>query len=294
MVDGGPSAVEDALKTRLAAGARLLVVDALGDEAVVVKLAEQKRAPVLFLRSTDVRTKGKNPWVFFTGASSEKLSAAAAKSFVGKKRIAVVGSDDPMGREAAEGLRKALTRLGATPPILEARAGAPETLARHVKSVAMLKADGLFAPLSRQLVPAFLAELARQSLDPRMVVGIDTMADAAPGAAEGIAFVTHYHADVDTKGNASLVASVTDKASPLTQDVALGFDAGNIAKDALARAKDASSEALREALAATANISVSTGTATFDAEGSPDRTVAVCRFAGGKIVLEGTASTKPG
>lgn len=294
-VSSTAQALEASMREAVKGGARLLVVS--GDARTAARVAAEIRVAVVFLDPTDATAHGAGEWAFFTRSSDEKLGRAAVEIAKKKRasRVTVVAADTISGRAAAAGFRAGLIGAGLPPPLHESRVGTDEApFVRELKSAASLRADLLFAPVDRTMLGVLVAEARSIGMSATAIVSLDGASLSPPSSIGGVSFVAHHHVAIDVPESRAFVRAFQErhKSDPTVLD-AIGYEAATIARSALARAKDESREAVRDALAGSGPLSLLTGRAVFDNRGCPDRPVALCHVDEGRVVFDGLVDAGP-
>jgi branched-chain amino acid transport system substrate-binding protein len=117
--------------------------------------------------------------------------------------------------------------------------------------------------------------------------GFDTplVAEVARDAADEVYFSTHVSLNSDQEAVSAFVKAYTEKygIAPENAFAALGYDTMNLIADAIERAGDASSEAIRGALAGTSNFTAVTGSIKYEGGSrKPTKTVTIIGVQDGK------------
>jgi branched-chain amino acid transport system substrate-binding protein len=256
-------------------------------------IANTKHVPMVTPSSTANEVTKDRAYVFRPCFTNTQQGDAAAKFALqtGKKRAAILYvAQDNYSTGLAQAFRDAYARGGGAVAIEKAYQKGETNFTTYLADLKAAAADVVFAPvyysdmvqIARQAKPvgiassAFLGGDAWDSTD---------LLEGAGAELEGSHFVNHYAPDVPTPSSQAFLAAFRAKYSHDPGSLtAQGYDAARLLVDAMGRAKTATPDAIKDALAATKGFTGATGTMTIDEGHNAIKPVVVVEIRGKKIV----------
>ncbi len=160
-----------------------------------------------------------------------------------------------------------------------------ETFDRAAASILAAGPDVVFLPGYQEDSARIIAAARRAGVE-SVFIGADgwdvSIPRAVGAAADGACFSAHWHPDADMGGGLSeaVAALAASKEAPIGDVEMLAVDAVHLLFDAIRRAGQTDSAAIRDALARTEGFVGACGPYRFDRNGDPEKSLAVLRFEG--------------
>jgi branched-chain amino acid transport system substrate-binding protein len=274
------------------------VVAVMGEVAssrslAMAPIAQKQKVPMVSPSSTNERVTQVGDYVFrvcFIDPFQGLVMAKFARNTLKFDKVAVlrdVRSDYSVG--LAEAFKKGFTELGGTLVADESYASNDVDFRAQLTSLKAKEPQGVFVPGYYSDVGLIARQARELGLEAPLMGGdgwdSSKLYEVGGAALEGSYFSNHYSVDDPSPKIKAFVEAFRAKYNGETPDglAAMGYDAGSILADALARAADVSGPAIRDALAQTKAFDGVTGTITIDANRNAQKPAVVLKIGkGGK------------
>jgi branched-chain amino acid transport system substrate-binding protein len=262
-------------------------------------VATKHKVPMITPSSTNPDVTQVGPFVFrvcFTDDVQGQLGARFAVQTLGKKRIAILyATDELYASGLASEFEQEAKKLGAE---IVAKKGFLQTETNFTTYINDLKSanpDIIYAPNYYNHMVLIARQAKAVGLSGGMFLGGDgwdgpSLLTDAGDEIEGAYFTNHYASDVPWENSRKFVAAFKAKHEGREPSslAAMGYDAALVLADAIGRARDASPESIRDAIAATKNFPAATGTISFDAQRNADKPIVVVQIKDKKFAYHST------
>ena len=256
-------------------------------------IANTSKVPMITPSSTAVEVTKDRAYVFRTCFTNTQQGDAAARYVHDdlKKTSAAIlyVAQDNYSSGLAQTFRDSFTRLGGRIALEKGYQKGETNFTTYLSELKAGSPDVVFAPVYYN----DMVQIARQAkplgLTGPMFLGGDAWdsADLLEGAGaelEGAHFVDHYAPDVPWPNSQAFLAAFRAKFGHDPGSIAAqGYDAARLLFDAIGRAKSASRDAIKTALAETKDFAGATGTLTIDAGHNAIKPIVVVAVQGKKF-----------
>lgn len=248
-------------------------------------VANARHVPLVVPASTNPDVTRVGPFVFRACFADDAQARAAAQYMVtklGKKRIGILhASDVPYSALLAGELRSEAKRLGATIVTDQTFLQGDTNFKPILATIRAAKPDFVYVPLYHTtMIPVAKAAKAA-GMSARLFFGgdawgVNELLDRAGDELEGALFTEHWAIDAPSPESRAFVSRYRARfdVDP-TGLAAIGYDAAKLVADALGRAREATPEAVRDALQETRGFVGVTGKIDMRADREPDKSIAV-------------------
>jgi branched-chain amino acid transport system substrate-binding protein len=261
-------------------------------------VANKKKIPMITPSSTHPEVTQVGPFVFrvcFTDDVQGRMGAEFIVKKLGKKRIAMLfTSDDLYSSGLAHEFREHVKKLGAEIVLEKSFLETETNFTTYITEIRDAKPEIIYAPIYYTAMVPIARQAKAAGVNGDMFVGgdgwdADTLLADAGEALEGALFTNHYAPDVPWPNSKQFVATYKErfKREP-TSLAAMGYDAAKVLADAIARAKDDTPDAIRQAIQETKDFQGATGTITIDAERNADKPLVIVQIKGKKFTYHST------
>lgn len=228
--------------------------------AAIMPVAQKYKLPLVTgVSSKASLTEQGNPW-FFRAAETDALMAEAFAKILANDlkltKVAYIGVNDDWGRGGVEEFSRDLSALGVKTVLTEYFDHGTTDFFTLLTKLRAARPDGVFVAAETQDGSILVKQIREMGLDTK-VFGVGSWATAdfinlAGKAAEGIHAAVPYASSMEAPRNQTFVKTYEAKygAKPGKYGAA-GYNALNIAAQAIARAGSTDAEAIRGALAKT-------------------------------------------
>jgi branched-chain amino acid transport system substrate-binding protein len=265
-------------------------------------VANKKHVPMITPSATNPEVTKVGPFVFrvcFTDDVQAQATAAFLVDKLGKKRIGVLyATDDLYSSGLAEEVRKELKKRGSGFVAEKGFLKKETNFTTYLNELKDNKPDVIYAPIFYNQMSLIARQGKALGLNGEMFAGGDgwdgpELLSDAGDELEGALFTNFYAPDVPWASAKEFRVNYNErfKKDP-SSNAAMGYDATKLLADAIARAKEDTPEAIRQAIADTKGFQGATGAITMDAERNADKPVIVVQIKGKKFTYFSTVHEK--
>ncbi len=267
-------------------------------------VANKKRVPMITPSATNPEVTKVGAFVFRVCFTDDVQGEAAADFVVdklGKKRVAVLfATDDLYSSGLTEVFRKQLKQRGGSVVAEKGFLKKETNFTTYLNELKDAKPDIIYAPIYYNQMTLIARQGKALGIKGDMFLGgdgwdADELVNDAGDELEGAYFTNFYAPDVPWANAKIFRVKYNDRFHhDPSSNAAMGYDATELLADALTRAKDDSTDALRQAIQDTKDFQGATGGITIDAERNADKPVVVVQIKAKKFTYFSTVHDKAG
>ena len=261
--------------------------------------AQEAKVPMITPSSTNPKVTEVGDYIFrvcFIDPFQGYVMAKYAHETLQFKKVAILTDKKSAYSEGlTDVFQRRFTEMGGKIVGVEAYAKGDTDYRAQLTNVKKLKPQGIYIPGYYEDVGK-IAEQARELGVKAVLMGGDgwdsaKLFELGGQAVEGSFVSNHYSADDPTPRVQDFIKKYQAKYNTVPDSLAaLGYDAAQVAIEAMKRAPDLSGPALREAIAATKDFPGVAGTITLDANRNPVKPAVVLKVEGGKFKYVATVA----
>lgn len=254
-------------------------------------IANAKKVPLVTPSSTAVEITQGREYVFrscFTDAQQGEVAARFVKEKLGKTSVGILfNAQDTYSSGLADTFTKHFTKGGGKIVLSKSFPNKETNFTTYLSELKAANPEVIFAPVYYTQMVTVARQAKPLGLTGASFVGGDgwDSTDLLKGSAaelEGAYFTNHYAPDVPWEHSKAFMTAFNAKNKEAPNSLAAqGYDAARLLFDAMGRATDLNSEAIRLALTQTKDFKGATGILTIDSERNANKPIVVVKITGG-------------
>ena len=267
-------------------------------------VANNKHVPMITPSATSPEVTKVGPFVFrvcFTDDVQGQATADFVVDKLGKKRVGMLfASDDLYSSGLAEEFRAHLKKRGGSIVAEKGFLKKETNFTTYLNEIKDAKPDIIYAPVFYNQMALIARQGSGAGIKGDMFLGgdgwdADELVNDAGEELEGAFFTNFYAPDVPWANAKVFRIKYNERFHhDPSSSAALGYDTTKLLADAFLRARDESTDAIRQAIQDTRDFQGATGGITIDAERNADKPVVVVQIKGKKFTYYSTVHDSAG
>lgn len=263
-------------------------------------VANRKKVPMISPSSTHPDVTKVGPFVFracFTDDVQGKMGAEFIFKTLGKKKAGLLfASDDLYSSGLAKEFRDEAKRLGGEIVIEKSFLKKETNFTTYINELKSANPEIIYAPIYYTSMAPIARQAKAAGVPGSMFVGsdgwdADELLRDAGEEMEGAYFTNHYAPDVPWPNSQAFVKKYEERYKRTPSSMAAqAYDAAKLLADALGRAKEATPEAVRDAIQETKGFQGATGTISIDADRNANKPIVIVQIKNKKFTYYATVN----